>query len=39
MNNTLIALVCSLALFTAPVYADEDPAVVDALSGYLDFAE
>jgi hypothetical protein len=35
----LIALVASLFLFNAPVHADENPAVVDALSGHVDFAE
>lgn len=39
MHKTLAALFASLALITAPVHADENPAVVDALSGYLDFAE
>jgi rhodanese-related sulfurtransferase len=39
MNRTLISLFASLALFAAPVYADENPVVVDALSGYMDFAE
>jgi rhodanese-related sulfurtransferase len=39
MNKILIALVASLALVTAPGKADGNPAVVDALSGYLDFAE
>ena len=33
------ALCASLALLVAPVHADENPVVVDALSGYLDFAE
>jgi rhodanese-related sulfurtransferase len=39
MNKILIALVTSLSLFAAPVHADENPAVVDMLSGYMDFAE
>ena len=39
MNKILIALVASLALSTAPARAEDNPAVVDALSGYLDFAE
>ena len=32
-------LLASLSLFVVPVHADENPAVVDALSGYMDFAE
>jgi rhodanese-related sulfurtransferase len=39
MKKILIALVASLSLLVAPAHADENPAVVDALSGYLDFAE
>jgi rhodanese-related sulfurtransferase len=39
MNRTLIALVASVALFAARAHAEENPAVVDALSGYMDFAE
>ena len=39
MNKILISLVASFALVSAPVQADDNPAVVDALSGYLDFAE
>jgi len=39
MKRTLISLFASLALLAAPVYADENPVVVDALSGYMDFAE
>jgi rhodanese-related sulfurtransferase len=39
MNKALIGLFASLALFVAPAHAEENPAVVDALSGYLDFAE
>ena len=39
MNKLLIALVASLSLFGTPAYADENPVVVDALSGYMDFAE
>jgi rhodanese-related sulfurtransferase len=39
MNKILIALFSSLTLFVAPVHADENAAVVDALSGYMDFAE
>jgi len=32
-------LLASLSLLVAPVHADENPVVVDALSGYMDFAE
>lgn len=39
MTRTLVALVAGLALLVSPVRAEENPAVVDALSGYLDFAE
>ena len=39
MNKILMALFASLALLIAPVHAEENPAVVDALSGYMDFAE
>ena len=39
MNKLLMALVASFALASAPASADENPAVIDALSGYLDFAE
>jgi rhodanese-related sulfurtransferase len=39
MNKTLIALFASLSLLATPAYSDENPVVVDALSGYLDFAE
>jgi len=39
MNRTLIALVASVSLFAALAHAEENPAVVDALSGYMDFAE
>ena len=35
MNRTLIALVASVSLFAAPAHAEENPAVVDALSGYM----
>ena len=38
MNKILIAFTC-LALLASPVHADENPVVVDALSGYMDFAE
>lgn len=39
MAKTLIALFASLSLLAAPAYSEENPAVVDALSGYMDFAE
>lgn len=39
MNKTLASLFAGLVLLAPPVYADDNPAVVDALSGYLDFAE
>jgi rhodanese-related sulfurtransferase len=39
MNTTLIALCASLVLLAAPARADENPVVVDALAGYMDFAE
>ncbi|MDQ1315614.1 MAG: hypothetical protein QG662_1723 [Pseudomonadota bacterium] len=39
MKKILISLFSSLALLAAPVHAEDSPAVVDALSGYMDFAE
>ena len=39
MNKILIALFASLSLLTASAQAEDNPAVVDALSGYMDFAE
>ena len=39
MNKTLITLFAGLALLAGPTHAEENPAVVDALSGYMDFAE
>lgn len=39
MTRTLAALVASFVLLTSQVRAEENPVVVDALSGYLDFAE
>src|SRR5512135_2622481 len=39
MKHALIALCASLTLLAVPVHAEDNPAVVDALSGYLDFAE
>ena len=32
-------LIASLVVLAAPARAEENPAVVDALSGYMDFAE
>jgi rhodanese-related sulfurtransferase len=39
MNKTLVALFASLVVLAAPARAEENPAVVDVLSGYMDFAE
>ena len=39
MNKILVAVVAGLSLLASSVRAEENPAVVDALSGYLDFAE
>lgn len=39
MNKTLVALFTSLIVLAAPARAEENHAVVDALSGYMDFAE
>ena len=33
------ALFASLSFLAAPAWSEENPAVVDALSGYMDFAE
>ena len=33
------ALLSGLSLLAAPVWAEENPAVIDALSGYMDFSE
>ena len=32
-------LIASLVVLASPARAEENPAVVDALSGYMDFAE
>ena len=37
--KVLTALCTGLSLFSAALHANENPAVVDALSGYMDFAE
>ncbi|MHB1216077.1 MAG: rhodanese-like domain-containing protein [Thiobacillus sp.] len=39
MKTCLIALFASLSLLAAPAWSDENPVVVDALSGYMDFTE
>lgn len=39
MNRVLVSLLLSLAVVATPARADDNPVVVDALSGYLDFAE
>lgn len=39
MKKTLTSFVAALVLSTAPVYAEENPVLVDALSAYLDFTE
>lgn len=39
MNKTLATLFASLALITVPAHADENPVVIDAIAGYMDFAE
>ena len=39
MRKVLTALCASLSLFSVTLHADENPVVVDALSGYMDFAE
>lgn len=39
MNKILVALVVGLSLLASPLRAQENPIVVDAVSGYMDFAE
>lgn len=39
MNTILIGLICGLAVLASPARADENPAVVDAVSGYMEFTE
>ncbi|MGA7179727.1 MAG: rhodanese-like domain-containing protein [Thiobacillaceae bacterium] len=39
MNKTVIALLASLTLMSTPAWPEENPAVVDALSAYMDFTE
>lgn len=39
MNRQLASLLIALSLAATPARAEENPVVVDALSGYLDFAE
>ena len=37
--KVLIALFTGLTLLSAPAWSEENPVVVDALSGYMDFSE
>ncbi len=39
MSKTLATLFAGLCLLASPAWSEESPAVVDALSGYMDFAE
>jgi rhodanese-related sulfurtransferase len=39
MNKPLTGLLAGLALLAAPVQAEENPAVVDAIAGYMEFSE
>ena len=39
MKQTLLAVAAGLAFLSPPIHAEDNPAVVDALSGYMDFAE
>ncbi len=39
MKQTVIALCASLSLLALPARAEDNTAVVDALSGYMDFSE
>jgi rhodanese-related sulfurtransferase len=39
VNKILIALFASLILLSAPAWPEENPTVVDALSGYMEFTE
>ena len=39
MNRWLVPLIFSLGVLAASARAEENPVVVDALSGYLDFSE
>jgi rhodanese-related sulfurtransferase len=39
VNKALIVLLASLTLIPANVRSEENPVVVDALSGYMDFTE
>jgi hypothetical protein len=38
MNKLIAALLASLVVVATPARADDNAAVVDVLSGYLDFA-
>ncbi|MDT3707898.1 MAG: rhodanese-like domain-containing protein [Thiobacillus sp.] len=39
MNKILFVLCSSLVVLASPSRAEDNPAVVDAMSGYMDFAE
>jgi rhodanese-related sulfurtransferase len=39
VNKILLTLFASLSLLTPAVWAEENPAVVDAITGYMDFSE
>ena len=39
MNKTLISLFAGFTMVAAPAHAHDSPVAVDALSGYMDFAE
>lgn len=39
MNRLLVSLAAALVFTVPPVHANDNPMLVDALSGYLDFAE
>lgn len=39
MNKTLTSLVAGLSLLAVAAHAEENPVVVDAIAGYMDFSE
>src|SRR4030065_715977 len=39
MNKTLISLFAGFTMVAAPAHAHDSPVAVDALSGYMEFAE
>ena len=39
MRKTFIPLLASLFLLATPAFSDENPVVVDAIAGYMDFSE